>query len=58
MRTLARFTLIEMSVSAFLSCKSAEDATISGLDTCRKTRVCAGANNPTEAKKELRTLEG
>ena len=47
-----------MSVSAFLSCKSAEDATISGLDTCRKTRVCAGANNPTEAKKELRTLEG
>ena len=40
-----------------MSCKSAEDATISGLDTCRKSYVCAGADNPTAAKKELEVLE-
>ena len=40
-----------------MSCKTAEDATISGLDTCRKSYVCAGAENPTEAQKELENLE-
>ena len=41
-----------------MGCKSAEDSTISGLDTCLKPYVCAGVSNPTEAKRELEILVG
>ena len=41
---------------AFALCKNAEDTSVTGLNTCRKPYVCAGANSKGAAEEELENL--
>ena len=41
---------------AFSLCKTAEDTSVTGLNTCRKPYVCAGANSKGAAEEELENL--
>ena len=41
---------------AFARCKTAEDASVTGLNACRKPYVCAGATSKGAAEEELEIL--
>jgi len=44
-------------VIAFRACKSAEDAAVDGVGTCKQVNKCGGAMNKTEAMRQLRILK-
>jgi len=44
-------------ITAFRACKTAQDAAVDGVGTCKKVNKCGGAMNKTEALKLLKILK-
>ena len=47
---------MSLHITEFAACKSAQDDTISLVDTCKEKMKCGGASSKEDAEKQLKAL--